>query len=121
MKHRLVHNGLGANAEVLLDNQGRINKEFANAALDFLKLEGLDFQVGEHYVSVGIEPTYMYQPLKIITISRNKDDSTYVTGTAWGPYGSGIAKRVRRRGNYKKKSKFTKFVDEWHPFLFVSR
>jgi hypothetical protein len=118
MKHRLVNNGLGANAEVHLNNKGIINKEFADAALDFLGLEGFDFQVDDDSVSVGIEPTYQYEDLKIITIARNKKHSTYVTGRAWGPYGSQVVKRTRRMGDYSRQSKFTKFVDEWHSFLF---
>ena len=121
MKHRLVNNGLGANAKVYLNNRGSLNERFTQAVLEFLGLEGGDFQVEKDSVSVGIEPTYQYQDLKIVTIAKNKNESTYTTGRAWGPYGSGIASKTRRYGSYKNKSRFTKFVDEWHPFIWSSK
>lgn len=121
MKHRLVNNGFGANAEVHLNNWGSLNESFANAVMDFFALaetEGLDYQVDSDTVSVGIEPTYQYDELKIVKIVKNKEDSTYTTGKSFGPYGSKVVSRTKRFGDYKRKSKFTKFVDAWHSALF---
>lgn len=119
MKHRLVSNtGLGANAEVLLNNKGLLNQSFAHAALEFLDLEGFDFQVEKSTVAVGIEPTYQYDELKILKIAKNKANSVYITGKSFGPYGSGVRSRTKRLGDYKRQTKVTKFVDAWHPILF---
>lgn len=118
MKHRLVNNGFGANAEVYLNNQGTLDNNFANAVLDLFGYDGLDYQVDENAVSMGIEPTYQYDELKIITIRKNKEDSTYITGKAFGPYGSQVVSRTKRLGDYKRQTKITKFVDAWHPILF---
>lgn len=69
-------------------------------------------------IRIGIEPGYMYWPLKIVEISREKKWSQLMTGYSWGAYGSGLRKKHRRYGEYKKCSKFIRFIDKWHPVLF---
>lgn len=123
MRHRMVSGtGLGNPDPVLLDNKGTINSEFAEDAIVayFSDEEGFDFQIHPNQISIGIEPTYQGDNLKIITIHRDKLLSSIETGRAWGPYGSGIAKTKRSYDEYKTKSKFIKFVDKWHPILFGS-
>lgn len=115
--------GFGNPDTIILDNVGTINEEFAQDALEtyFSKEEGFDFQIHPTAVSVGIEPTYQGDPLKILSIHRTKEKSTYETGRAWGAYGSGITKKVRTYSEYKNKSKFVRFVDKWHAILFPTK
>lgn len=123
MRHRMVSGtGLGNPDPVLLNNKGKINKEFADAALAdyFSQEEGFDFQVSKESVTIGIEPAYQYDELKIIHIDKDKSKSYLQRGKAWGPYGSQIAKNTRVYGEYKNKSKFVKFIDKWHEVLFGS-
>lgn len=41
-----------------------------------------------------------------------------LSGKAWGPYGSGLVIKEKYYSEYKRKSKFVKFVDKWHNVLF---
>lgn len=121
MRHRIVSGtGLGNPDPVLLNNEGEINEFFAEAALKeyFYQQEGFDFQIEEDMVNVGIEPTYQGDELLIISINKNKSKSYLQRGKAWGPYGSQIAKKTKTYGEYKRKGKFVKFVDQWHEILF---
>ena len=121
MRHRIVQGtGLGNPDPALLNNYGEINLEFGEAAIKeyFDDIGGIDYHVTEDFVNVGIEPAYQYQKLKIISISKNKDESYIQTGKAWGPYGSGIARNTKYYKEYKRNCKFTRFVDKWYPILF---
>jgi hypothetical protein len=122
VRHRIVSGTFGiGNAEPeLLNNKGEINKEFADEAIAiyFHEEEGFDFQIGEDYVMIGIEPSYQYDELKIIKIHKDKSKSFLQRGKAWGPYGTQIAKNTNIYGEYKNKGKFVKFVDKWHATLF---
>lgn len=105
---------------MLLDNRGELRDDFYDAAVKeyFKEWEGCDFQIGEQSITVGIEPTYQFDELKIFSICLDIGESSYITGKSWGPYGSGIAKRVRYYRDYKSNCKFTRFVNTWHPILF---
>ena len=121
MRHRIASNtGLGNPDKALLDNKGKINKKFADAAIVeyFSKWEGFDFHVDKKRVTVGIEPTYQFDPLKIVSIHKDKSKSFTQTGRAWGYYGSKITSTTKTYSEYKYKSKFIRFVDEWHEKLF---
>jgi len=121
MKHRLViSNGLGMNTKVWLNNQGDFSAkvQFGDAALNYLGVDGVDFQIEEDRVSIGIEPTYQYEKLKIITIHKDKSKSTITDGIAWGAYGSNVVFKTRSFQDFKYRSKFVRFVEEWHPKLF---
>lgn len=121
-RHRIggINNGLGNPEKAVLDNTGKINKQFADAAIEvyFQKWEGFDFKVDKDLVAVGIEPTYQGDPLKIVTIRRDKSQSTIQEGKAFGYYGSGVRQATRVYANFKYNSKFKRFVDQWHPILF---
>ena len=95
-------------------------QEFAKevVASYFKKWDCCDFQITEGQVMVGIEPSYQGDPLKIICINREKNDSFIKTGRAFGLYGSGIRATIKQYGEYTKKCKFTKFVDKWHNKFF---
>jgi hypothetical protein len=121
MRHRLVSGtGLGNPEKAELTNQGKLNKKFAEDALKayFEQYEGFDFKVTDALVLVGIEPSYQYDPMLIISIERDKNKSYIKRGKAWGPYGSQVVKSIKYYGDYKLKSKFVKFVDKWHQEFF---
>lgn len=121
MKRRLCKiTGFGSNEKDILDNKGKVNKDFADDAIEqyFKHWEGFDFNVNKNRVTIGIEPTYQSDPLKIVTISKNKEESYIETGRAFGFYGTGVRSKTKVYKDYKKKSKFIKFVDKWHPILF---
>lgn len=68
----------------------------------------------------GIEPAYFGDNLKIIYFVLNKDMCGYETGHAFGYYGSGIRSTDRLYKDYKNSTKFTRFIDKWHPKLFAN-
>jgi len=63
---------------------------------------------------IGIVPAYQYEYLKIVYIAPEKENSYIENGRAWGSYGSQIGSTLRYYKDYKKKSKFIRFVDRWH-------
>lgn len=119
MKHRITHeHGFGANSKVWLNNQGLIHPDFGDAALDYLGLSRVDFQVEDDKISIGIEPTYQYDRLHIITVHEDIYKSEWVRGKAWGAYGSEVVFEKKILNDYKYQSKFVRFVEKWHPVLF---
>jgi len=120
--------GFGNPSKALMDNEWSKNetlnstvKEMLNEAVElwFKDYEGCDFGIGldNNGVAVmfGIEPSYKFDPLKVYTVFSNnmKNESYYQNGKAWGYYGSDIAKHIRVYRDFKKQSKFTRFVDKW--------
>lgn len=122
MRHSMVSGtGLGNPDPVLLDNKGgKIDSEFAKDAFKtyFQEYDGFDFHITQDSITIGMEPAYQYERLKLVSIHKDKRKSYIQQGKAWGPYGSQIAKNTKVYGNYKNKSKFVKFVDRWHEVLF---
>lgn len=125
------HTGLGGGGRVMLDGQPSGDKDFddlvrkcSKAVYEtFFKGTKMDHnfcdaQIKNGEVMMGIEPSYMYEGLKIITISERKGESSIATGYAWGAWGTGIRSKERRYDDAKKKGKFVKFIDHWHPLLF---
>lgn len=85
----------------------------------FLKdLEYCDFQINEDEIKIGIEPSYQFDRLFIITIKRNKLESTLENGVAFGNFGTSICIKEKTYKNYKLKTKFTRFVDKYHEVFF---
>lgn len=127
MRHRMGcanSTGLGNASPALLNNNGVLDsiiKKILKEAIElyFKKWEGCDYQIDQDKVLLGIEPAYQYENLKIICISKTKENSYIETGTAWEAYGSGIAKKRKYYGEYKNRSKFIKCIDKWHPKLFI--
>lgn len=90
---------------------------FKGTKLDFEYCDAqANFDMSE--IKIGIEPAYMYEDLKIIIIRKKKEHSEFITGRAWGVYGSDIASKNKYYSEYKNKSKFVNFIDEWHKKLF---
>jgi hypothetical protein len=130
MRHRIggdIHTGFGNPNKCILDNKWSANKNINDLlkrilddaiGLFFADIDGCDFQIilndKEFAFVFGYEPAYQYEKLKIIKLSTNKDDSYIWTGEAFGAYGSGIRSKVKRYGEYKYNSKFTRFVDKWY-------
>lgn len=127
--HRMVTGtGFGNPNKALMNNERSKDeslnttiKEMLTEAIDiwFKDYEGCDFGIGVDDTAVavmfGIEPSYQYDPLKVYTVFSNsmKDKSYYLNGKAWGSYGSNVAKHTRMYKDFKKSSKFTRFVDKW--------
>ena len=124
---------LGGNAETLMDCQPTKNKKknellkkcakdcyktfFKSTKLDY---KGCDIGIGYDGIRIGIEPTYMYEPLKMITINEDKGMSMYSTGYAYGAWASSINRTDRYYKNGKTKSKFIRFIDKWHPLFYAT-
>ena len=136
MRHRIGASnstGLGNPNTQLMDckiTKNKIRNKIVNECAEdaykiFFKGTKLDFEYCDAQansngseIRVGIEPAYMYEDLKIIIIRRKKEHSEFITGYAWGVYGSDIASKNKYYSEYKTKSKFVKFIDEWHSKLF---
>ncbi len=121
MRHRIASGfGIGNANPPLLDNKGSVNTSYGFDAIKkyFQKYEGFDYQVSGTSVAVGIEPGYQYEPLLIVCICKNKSKSYIQRGKAWGAYGTQLVTTTKYYKDYKKKSKFIKFVDKWHKVLF---
>lgn len=122
--------GLGGNAKVWMSGKPTEDKKFnklVNRAakecyetFSFERFGYCDAGIDGGEVRLGIEPTYMFQPLKIIAINKNKDESRYITGRAVGPWASVCQSRIKEYRDYSRNSKFVRFVDKWHPLLFAT-
>jgi hypothetical protein len=124
MRHRITSGvtGLGNPDPVLLDNKGKINKVFANEVIDtFFKGDGCDFKVTKKGVTLGIEPAYQYEKLRIIHIDKNIGESYYWYATAFGYYGSKLVGKKKFYKDYKFNSKFKRLVDKYHAVLFKDK
>ena len=125
MRYRICNlsTGLGNPSKELLNNEGILTPQL-KAMLDeaielyFKKWGGCDFSIKENYIDFGIEPAYMYQDLKIISINQRKGCSYIRTGRAFGGYGSGIRATTKVYADYKNDCKFTRFIDKWHSLIF---
>lgn len=123
MRHRIggVHvTGMGNPDPVILDNKGKLNKDFADEvlALYFEDFEGYDFKVTKKGVTVGIEPAYQFEKLRIIHIAKDKGESYIRYGKAFGYYGTNIVGKPKFYKDYKLNSKFKRLVDKYHGILF---
>ena len=123
--------GLGGGGQALMDGKPTGDKKrdalirlvskdcylsfFKGTKLDY---DGVDAQAKEYEVRIGIEPSYMYESLKMFVISKTKENSYMVTGYSWGGWGTGIRSTRRYYSEYKTKSKFVRFIDNWHPQLY---
>lgn len=126
MRHRIgigARTGLGNPSKELLSGKGELAlaaKDMAKEAirLYFKKWGGCDYEAGGDEVKLGVEPAYQFEDLKIICIRRDKGKSYLRTGRAFGMYGSGIRSRYKFYSDCKRKAKFKRFVDRWHPKVF---
>lgn len=97
----------------------RIAKDCYNT-FSFEKFGYCDAGFDGNQARFGVEPAYQFDPLKMIVIHKNKEESQFVTGRAVGVWGSRIISKNKRYDEYLRNSKFTKFVDKWHDKIFPS-
>jgi hypothetical protein len=121
--------GLGGSSDTIMNNEWSENQvinEFIKTmgdeaiSLYFEDYEGFDFGIEDNSITIGIEPTYQYDNLRIIHINKNKDDCYYQTGKAFGLWGSRILSKTKYYKDYVKKCKFKNFVDKWQPLYVKS-
>lgn len=89
----------------------------------FFKGSIVDFEIVDAWynpptLKLWIEPTYQWDYLKIICIQETKELSYIENWRAWWLWWTGVASSVRYYQDIKRKSKFTKFIDKWHPVIF---
>ena len=126
MRHRMgcaSQTGLGNPSPAMLGNGGNLTKPikamFKEALqLYFNKEEGFDYDIYDNEIYFGVEPSYMYEHLKIICIKRNKERSYIESGYAHGAWGSDIARSGKAYSEYKNNCKFTRFIDKWHEKIY---
>lgn len=133
MKHRFAgaeFTGFGGNAPTLISGKNT-SKDIPDELLNEIAKDCYDTFSFKTYgyceagfdgneARFGIEPTYQFEDLKLIIICKNKEESRYITGRAVGAWASAIQQKTKEYGNYKKTSKFTRFVDKWYPRLFLT-
>ena len=129
MKHRgsAEQTGLGGNAEALISgkNTSGVPDELLNEiakdcyeTFSFEKLGRCEAGFDGDEARFGFEPTYQFDPLKLIIIAKDKDESRMVTGRAIEPWAARCLQTIKEYRDYQRKSKFVRFVDKWHPKLF---
>lgn len=125
MRHRLSNiTGIGGGDPVILDNNLQLEKsEFWDKFLEDSQLnfktidnyEGFDFHLDEQGFTFGIEPSYKFDDLQIIHFDfKNKRDCYIQQGIAFGYYGTKIVCKIKRYGEYTRKTKFIRFIDKWY-------
>jgi hypothetical protein len=112
------YTGLGGNAEVYLDNKGKLPLVVKNS-IRILFNYGCDYHADKDVLMFGIEPTYQYERLYIFSINKDINKSYVLRGKAWGSYGTDIVKTIKNYSDYKYKSKLVKFIKEIHNFYFT--
>ena len=128
MRHRIGGiTGFGNSFPCELDNNIKLEKsEFWDSFLQDCQYNfktianyfGFDLCLENDVFAFGIEPSYKYDDLQIIYIDLNdKGNCALREGRAWGYYGSNIVTRIKYYKDYKKKSKFIRFVDKWYDKL----
>jgi len=130
MRHRIgiaSQTGLGNPSEELLKNQwsgdvtyNKIIKTMLKegVGLYFKDIGGCDFTIHHNRIEFGIEPTYQFDKLKIISVNKEIGLSCIQTGVAFDLWGSGICASTKWYKDYKLKSKFVRFVDKWHKIIY---
>lgn len=122
---RTIYTGLGNPNKPILDNNIKFNKKLKKFADDFIdnfklikKYNGFNYSLYNNQFRLGIEPMYMYDELEIICFDlENKGNCWWRKGIAFGAYGSRVVSTYRFYGDYKRKSKFVKFIDKWYDII----
>ena len=66
----------------------------------------------------GYEASYQWERVLVFQFDfAHKEDSAIVTGTAFGPYGSDVAYTFKQLKDYKRRTKFTRFLNKWYDKL----
>ena len=128
MYHRIgeIHTGLGNPNPCMLNNKWSENEELNNLIkkmfdeginIFFKQYGGCDFRIEKSQDNImvvfGIEPTYQYDKLKLITINSDIENCYYENGVAFGVYGSKIVSKKKKYTQYKNNCKFKVFAEKW--------
>lgn len=126
MRHRLCSClGLGNPNQEILDNEYVLPKSLTKFLDDFIdtfslpkQYGGCDYSLRDNLLKIGIEPSYAGDYLEIVAFDLDdKLNCWWQKGYAWGAYGTGIRKTYKFYKNYKRKSKFVKFIDKWYDIV----
>lgn len=126
MRHRLcVNTGLGNPNKEILDNNFKLPKSLHKFADEFIntfslprQYQGFDYSLNDVIFRLGIEPAYEGEYLEMIYFDlSDKTNCCWIKGIAKGAYGTGIRKTYKFYGEYKRKSKFIKFIDKWYDIV----
>lgn len=129
MRHNIVNAMCLGNPEKCeLDNNIKLDKnEFWDGFLIeikksypiFASFDGFDFHLAKNGFAFGIEPSYQFDALLIIYIDFYDKNNSYIkTGFSKGLYGLNCVSKTKFYKDYKRKSKFIRFVEEWQKPLF---
>lgn len=130
MRHRICDiTGLGNSFPCELDNNIKLEQcEFWDKFLidcienfkTIANYNGFDLSLSKDIFAFGIEPSYKYDDLQIIYIDlKNKGGCAIREGRAWGYYGTHTLTKIRFYKDYKKRSKFIRFIDKWYDELII--
>lgn len=125
MLHNVVNLiGLGNPEPCELDNNIKLDKskfwdsfliELQKSYPIFSNFDGFDFHLAKNGFAFGIEPSYQFDELLIVYIDFYDKNNSYIErGLATGFYGSNCVSKTKFYKDYKRKSKFIRFVDEWY-------
>ena len=125
MRHNVVNlMGLGNPEPCELDNNIKLDKskfwdsfliELQKSYPIFSNFDGFDFHLAKNGFAFGIEPSYQFDELLIVYIDFYDKNNSYIErGFATGFYGSNCVSKTKFYKDYKRKSKFIRFVDEWY-------
>ena len=116
--------GLGSSERPRLNNNITIPKDefwtkFLVDCIDnfgpIAEYKGFDLQLSEMGFLFGIEPSYQYDDVLIIGIMFSDKKNCFIErGKAFGSYGSKQLTKIKVYADYKRQSKFTKFIDKWY-------
>nr|DAI49906.1 MAG TPA: hypothetical protein [Caudoviricetes sp.] len=125
MRHRIAEiTGIGNPEPCRLDNNIKIEKnEFWDKFLQdcettfpiMADCEGFDYHLAEHGFFFGIEPSYIMDEMLMVYINFHDINSCSIErGIALGYYGSNVVSKIKMYRQYKRKSKFIRFIDKWY-------
>lgn len=128
MRHRIgCITGLGNFEPCELDNNITLGKsEFWDSFLEdcqnnfktISNYDGFDFHLSKNTFAFGVEPSYQYDDKQVIYVDlTRKEDCCIEQGRAWGWYGSQCVTKIKFYRDYKRNSKFIRFIDKWYSSL----
>lgn len=126
VRHRICEGltGIGNSEPIVLENNVKLKDktfwdEFYEAAAKAFPLiqrcEGFDYALRDTEFRFGIEPSYIQDPYLVVSFFFPDKGSCYIErGLATGFYGSKVVYKTKFYRDYKRESKFIRFIDEWY-------
>lgn len=73
-----------------------------------------DFGIKKNWITIGVEPSYQWDYLRVIHFAPDDINKCLIEyGTAFGPYGTKVAFKQKFFSDYKRKNKYTRFINKW--------